>query len=106
MKRKLAVLLIGLVLLGMIPPTAIQSFAIVVKTSPDGDIEVNDVKYAVTHNVFEMQDGYIEITGENLQDVVVLFGTVDAGTVSMGEQTMNTDNFIKFTFTAEGNGAV
>ncbi|OJV62970.1 MAG: hypothetical protein BGO41_09705 [Clostridiales bacterium 38-18] len=96
MKKTLIILLTIITILGSIPLDGILSFALVVGTSGGADVEVTDVKYAISHEVFQITNGYIEILGENLKDVEVLFEKYGQGFVSMGTRVINSSTFVKF----------
>jgi hypothetical protein len=101
MKQKLVLLLIGLILTGLLPATAIQSFALAVGTIDGETIDVTDLRYSITHDGFEIDSGYVEIMGENLKDVDVLFEKAGLGFVDMGTRTLNTTTFVKYNLNQE-----
>lgn len=70
MKQKLIVLLILMTVLSSIP---IQAFALVVGNTGTGDIVVTEMNYSVNNFGYSPTGGYIEIFGQNLEGVDVLF---------------------------------
>ena len=101
MKKKLVLLLTLLTILSSLPMNGIIAFAMIVGTSGGEDVIVTDIKYAITHEVFQINSGYVEILGENLKDVEVLFEKYGQGFVSMGTKTLNSETFVKFNFNSE-----
>lgn len=98
MRKKLIVLLALLTLLAALP---MHSFALVVGSLEGTDIIVTDIKYAITHDVFQINGGYIEILGSNLKDVALRFERAGQGYVNMGTRTTNTNTFVKINFTRQ-----
>lgn len=99
MKRKLTLILALLMILTTLPLTELASYAVSVGITGSLTREVTSIKYSMTHEVFERQGGYLEIFGENLKDVAVLFDTSD-GYSELGSRTTNTEDFIKITLTS------
>ncbi|MGX8796573.1 IPT/TIG domain-containing protein [Fusibacter sp. JL298sf-3] len=99
LKRKLAWLMALMVIIVNIPLSGIVH-ALEVGTNNTQPITVDDIKYARTHNVFEISSGFLEIFGDNLKDVDVRFNTPD-GYEAMGTRTVNEGSFVKFVLTAE-----
>lgn len=100
MKKKLILILTLLTILSSIPVNGLVAFALVVGTAGGEDVVVTDVKYAITHNVFQISSGYIEILGENMKDVEVLFEKYGQGFVSMGTRVINSSTFVKYNLNA------
>jgi len=100
MKQKISFSLIIILILNLLPITAIQSFAQTYGSDDDGSVVATDIKYAVTFDGFETRSGYIEIFGSNLEDIDIRFDTID-GYTAMGTRTINTDSFLKYTLTGE-----
>jgi hypothetical protein len=96
MKKKLVLLLTLIIILGSLPTSGIMAFAMVVGESDGEDMDVTDIKYAITHDVFQINSGFIEILGENLKDVEVLFEKYGQGFVSMGTRSLNSETFVKY----------
>jgi hypothetical protein len=82
----------------MMPP---QSYAAIIDTDADGNIVVTSIKYAVNHDVFATESGYVEIIGTNLLDVDFLFDVDGKGFQLFENKTTNTNTFVKYTLTAE-----
>lgn len=92
-----------LLLLGQVSYAA----GIVVGTTSGGlAMEVEDIRYAINYDVFEMQSGYLELMGANLKGVTVLFEKAGIGFEEMGNRVTDTDGFIKITLTPEEAGKV
>lgn len=101
MKKKLVLLLTILTILASLPMNALVSYAIVVGSNTDGNRVVTNIKYSVTHSGFTLESGYLEIQGTNLLDVNVLFEESGKGFVSMGDQVINTETFVKYNLTKD-----
>ena len=98
MKKKLILLLTILTILSGLPINALASYALVVGSNATGDVIVTDIKYAINHEVFQINNGYIEILGTNMRDMEVLFEKYGQGFVAMGTRTINSATFVKYTF--------
>ena len=96
MKKKLILLLTLITILGSLPINGLIAFGLVVGNKGSDDIVVSDIKYAITHDVFQINSGFIEILGEKLKDVEVLFEKYGQGFVSMGTRTLNSETFVKY----------
>lgn len=99
-KKKMAVLLAIITIFSVLPMGSIASYSLVVGTAGGQDVVVTDIKYAITHNVFQISNGYVEILGNNLKDVEVRFERVGVGFDAMGTRAINSATFIKINFNA------
>lgn len=100
MKKKLALLLAILMILTSLPLSSYTAFALAVGTKGDDTVEVTDIKYAITHDIFQISGGYFEFLGEYLKDVEILFEKTGLGYVAMGTRTINSETFVKYTISA------
>ena len=101
MKKKLVLLLTLITILGSLPLNGLIAFGMIVgEKGPGQDIVVSDIKYAITHSVFQTNSGYIEIFGKFLKDVEIQFEKTGTGYVTMGTRTLNTETFVKYTFSS------
>ncbi len=98
MRKKLIVLLALITVIAALP---MHSFALVVGSFGGTDIIVTDIKYAITHDVFQINGGYIEILGSNLRDVELRFERAGQGYVNMGTRTINSNTFVKINLTRQ-----
>ncbi len=99
MKKKLVLLLTLITILGSLPINGLISFAMIVGSKDTNDIIVTDIKYAITHNVFQIDSGFIEIFGSYLKDVEIQLEKTGLGFVTMGTRSLNTESFVKYTLT-------
>ncbi len=99
MKKKLAFFLALLMVLSTLP---IQSFAdVTIGSDDDGPIVVSGIEYAITHDVFTVESGYLQIEGSNLKGVPILFYKSGLGYDEAGQRTIDSDNLIQYRFTKE-----
>lgn len=104
-KKRISKLLISVLLLSnfFMNPWVTTSEAEVVGSDDDGDIVVTDITYGVRHNGFEVEDGYFEIQGSNLEGVSVKVDIAGLGYTStpLTLSAESDDGFLKYTITDE-----
>ncbi|MDM8533806.1 IPT/TIG domain-containing protein [Clostridiaceae bacterium HSG29] len=71
------------------------------------DINVDSVRYVKEHNGFSLISSYIEINGSGLLDQIVRFEKtgIGGGFQTMGDQAVNEEGFLKFTFDIEDSNS-
>jgi hypothetical protein len=97
-KRVLAMFLCLITIAALMP---LQSYAAIIDTDADGNIVVTSIKYAVNHDVFATESGYVEIIGTNLLDVDFLFDVDGKGFQLFSDKSTNTNTFVKYTLTSD-----
>lgn len=98
-RRKTAWILILALLITIIPPgdyNLFASHAIKVGSNTTGDIDVTDVEFVKSHLGFDVSSAVLQIFGENLTDVAVLFEIGGEFKAAGLRSADSNDGFIKY----------
>ncbi len=92
----ITMMLMSMVLLNVL---SIQAYAAVVGSDDEGNIVVTDITYGVQHNQFEVDQGYFQIQGSNLEGVGVKVDIAGVGFTStpLTLSAESDDFFLKYT---------